>query len=58
MGVKRADKRNSDELGVEIGVKESSKMKLSRTWAGYVETMTDEKLAKLTDSQKVKGKWR
>ena len=48
-----------DEMRVEVGVKECSKKKLvSRTWAGHVEKMADEKLAKRADAQKVEGKWR
>ena len=39
------------------GVKESSKNKLVRsTWAGLVEKMGDEKLAKRADTQNVEGK--
>ena len=35
------------EMRVEVGMKESSKKKLVRsTWAGHVEKMGDEKLAK------------
>ena len=46
-------------MRVEAGVKESSKTKLVRsTWAGHVEKMGDEKLAKRTDAQKVEGMWR
>ena len=42
---------------MEVGVKESSKKKLVRcTWAGYVEKMGDEKLAKRADAQKMEGK--
>ena len=38
MGVKSAEKRNMDELRVEVGVKESVKKKLvRRTWAGHLE---------------------
>ena len=42
-----------------VGVKERSKKKLARsTWAGHVEKMADEKLAKRADAQKVERKWR
>ena len=61
VGVKRADKRRMYELRVEVGVKESFKKKLVRsrlTWAGHVERMGDEKLAKKADVQAVKGKMR
>ena len=62
VGVERSDKRRMDELRVEVGLKESFKKKLvmSRlTWAGHVERMGDEKMAKRADAQKVKGKiWR
>ena len=54
VGVKREDKRRMD-----VGVTESFKKKLSRSrlkWAGHVEGMGDEKLAKRADAQKVKGK--
>ena len=47
--VTRADKRRIDVLRVVVGVKESFKKKLVRTrlkWAGQVERMGDEKLAK------------
>ena len=44
---------------MEVGVKESSKKQLVRsTWAGHVEEMGDEKLAKRADTQKVEEKWR
>ena len=44
---------------MEVGVKENSKKKLRRnTWAGHVEKMADEKLAKRADAQIVEGKWR
>ena len=49
MGVKRADKRRMDELRVEVGLKERFKKNLVRTWlkwAGHVERMGDETLAK------------
>ena len=40
-------------------MKESSKRKLLRsTWAGHVDKMADENLAKRADAQKVEGKWR
>ena len=46
-------------MKLEVGVKESSKKKLVRsTWAGHVEKMGDEKLAKRVDDQKVERKWR
>ena len=50
-----------DEQKVEDGVKESLKKKLVRSrlkWAGHVERMGDEKLAKRSDTQKVEGKRR
>ena len=50
-----------DELRVEVGVKESFKKKLVRSWlkwAGQVDRMGDEKLAKRADAQKVEGKGR
>ena len=51
-----------DELTVEIGVKESVKKKLVMSrlkWAGHMERMADEKLAKRSDAQKGEGKrWR
>ena len=35
-----------NEMGVEVGVKETSKKKLATsTWAGHIEKMGDEKLA-------------
>ena len=44
---------------MEVGMKECSKKKLGRgTWAGHVEKMEDEKLAKGADAQKVEGNWR
>ena len=61
VGVKRADKRRTDELRVEVGVKDNFKKKLARnclTWAGHAEMMGDEKLAKRADAQKVEGKRR
>ena len=48
-----------DEPRLEIGVKESFKKKfVSRTWAGFVEKMVEEKLANRAGSQKVEGKRR
>ena len=44
VGVKRADKRRTDELTVEVGVMENVKKKLERI------------LAKRADAQKVEGK--
>ena len=32
--------------------------KVRSTWAGHVEQMADDKLAKRADAQKVAGKWR
>ena len=49
VGVKRANKRRMDELRVEVGVRETFKKKLVRgrvKWAGHVERMGDENLAK------------
>ena len=40
----------------EVEVKESSKKKLMSTWAGHVDKLGDEKLAKTADTQKVEGK--
>ena len=48
-----------DELKVEVRVKDSFKMKPARSrlmWAGHVERMGDEKLAKRADAQKVECK--
>ena len=48
-----------DELRVEVRVKECFPNKLVRSrlnLAGHVERMGDEKLAKRSDTQKVKGK--
>ena len=46
-------------MRVEVGVKESTKNKLVRnTWAGHVEKLGDEKLAKRADAQNVEEKWR
>ena len=45
--------RTVDELRVEIGVKEGFQKKLVRSrliWAGHVERMGDEKLAKRGDA--------
>ena len=59
MGVKRADRRISDELRMEVGMKEHFKKKLARsslTRAGRAERMGDEKLTKRADAQKVDGK--
>ena len=53
----RGCEESMDEL--RIGVKESFKRKLLRSrfkYAGHVERMGDEKLAKRSDAQKVKGK--
>ena len=59
MGVKRADERRMGEMRLEIGVKESCKKKFVRsTWAGHLERMGDEKLAKGADAQRMEGKWR
>ena len=58
VGVKRADKRRMDELGVEVGVKESFKKKLVRsrlTRADHVERTGDENTGKenrCTESKK------
>ena len=49
MGVKIADKRRMDELRVEVRLNENAKKKLIRSrlkWAGRVERMGDEKVAK------------
>ena len=55
MRVKRADKRNIDEMKVEVGVKESSKNKLVRsTWAGHVEEMANENWQR----EQMPRKWR
>ena len=44
---------------MEVEVRESSKKKLMRsTWAGHVNKMGANKLAKRADAQKVEGKWR
>ena len=44
---------------MEVGVKESSKKTLvTSTWAGHVEKMGDEKLAKIVDGPEMEGKWR
>ena len=46
-------------MRVEVEVKKSSKKKLvRRTWAGHVEKMGDDKLAKRADARKVVEKWR
>ena len=61
MGVKRADKRRTGELSVEVGMKESFKKKLMRNrviWTGRVEIMGDAKQAKRADTKKVCGKRR
>ena len=53
VGVKRTEKRRTDELRVEVGVKDNFKKKLVRsslTWAGHAE-----KLAKRANAQKVEG---
>ena len=58
VGVKRADKRRVDKMRVEVGVKESVKKELmGSVWAGRVEGMGDEKLAKSADpdAQTVEG---
>ena len=50
-----------DELRVEVGVQVIFKKKLARSrlkWAGNVERMEDEKLAKRADAQKVERKGR
>jgi len=48
-----------DELRVWDGLNKSSKKILMRsTWAGHMEKMGDEKLAKREDAQKVERKWR
>ena len=45
-----------DEMRVWDGVKESSRKTFMRsTWAGHVETMGDEKLAKSAGVQNVEG---
>ena len=49
VGVKKADKRRTDELRVEVGVKDSFKKTLVRSalkWAGHMERMRDEKLTR------------
>ena len=61
MAVERADKRRMNELRVEVGVKERFKKKLVRIrlkWAGHVESIGVEQLAKRTDVQKVRKKRR
>ena len=43
-------------MRVKVGVKESSKKKLLRsTWAGHVEKMEDENMAKRADARKAEG---
>ena len=57
--VKRTDKRRTDKLRMDVGVKDNVKKKLagsSLTWAVLAETMGNEKLAKGADSHKVEGK--
>ena len=47
-----------DDLRVEVGVKESYKKKLVRSrlkWAGHVEIMEGEKLAKRESGEKMEG---
>ena len=60
VGVKRTDKRRTDELRMDAGVKENFKKKLamsSFTLADHAERMGDEKLVvKRADAQKVEGK--
>ena len=49
MGVKRADKRRMRELRLEVGVKEvvtKTLVGIRLEWAGHVERMGYEKLAK------------
>ena len=47
-----------EELGVEVGVKESLRLHLwsKFKWASHVERTGDEKLAKRADAQKVEEK--
>ena len=46
-------------MRMNVGVTGSAKKKLMRsTWAGHVERMGDEKLAKREDAHMVEGKWR
>ena len=50
VGFERDDKRRTDGLRVEVGMKENFKKKLARsnlTWTGHAEGMGDEKLAEL-----------
>ena len=57
--MKSKDKRNMEELRVEVGVKECVNKKVVRSrlkWAGPVERTGDEKLVK--SAQKVEGKRR
>jgi len=54
-----ADKRRTNELRVEAGVKDNFKKTLassSLTWAGYAERKGNEKLAKRAHAQKAEGK--
>ena len=56
--MKRADKRRLDELREEVGVKDSFRKKLVRRrmkWAGHMERMGHDELAKRADAQKVEG---
>ena len=56
---KRADKRITDELRVDVGMKDNFKETLARsslTWAGYAERMGNAKLPKTADAHKVEGK--
>ena len=43
---------------MKVGVTESSKKLVRSIWAGHVEKMGDEKLAKRADIQKVKGEYK
>ena len=56
MGVKGADKKQLDEMRVEVGMKESSKKKFARSiWACHVDTMGDENLTKRANARKLAG---
>ena len=53
MEFKKADKRTMNALRVEVGMKDSFKKKLVKSWLtrpGHVERMGDEKLAESTES--------
>ena len=60
-GIKRVDKRRTEELREDIGVKKSFRRKLARSWlkwAGHLERIAGERLTKRAGVPRMEGRRR